>query len=54
TAKIYYYALTNYLNPNSNFSAMRQAAIQSATVLFGANSQQVESVKDAYDAIGVQ
>ncbi len=53
TAKIYYHALTNYLTPNSTFSNMRQAAIQSATDLFGASSAQVASVKAAYDAVGV-
>ncbi|MEJ8545025.1 M4 family metallopeptidase [Brevibacillus borstelensis] len=54
TAKIYYHALTHYLTPYSNFSAMRRAAIQAATDLFGANSEQVRSVQAAYDAVGVK
>lgn len=54
TAKIYYHALTHYLTPYSNFSAMRRAAIQSATDLFGASSKQVKSVQAAYDAVGVK
>lgn len=54
TAKIYYHALTYYLTPYSNFSAMRRAAIQAATDLFGANSDQVRSVIAAYDAVGVK
>lgn len=53
-AKIYYHALTHYLTPYSNFSAMRNAAIQSAADLFGAGSPEVEAVMDAYDAVGVK
>ncbi|TGV30951.1 peptidase M4 family protein, partial [Mesorhizobium sp. M00.F.Ca.ET.186.01.1.1] len=53
TAKIYYHALTHYLTPYSNFSAMRQAAVHSATDLFGANSPQVAAVNAAYSAVGV-
>ncbi|AHD05592.1 M4 family metallopeptidase [Paenibacillus larvae] len=51
---IYYHALVYYLTPNSNFSAMRAAAIQSATDLFGADSSEVDSVNKAYDAVGVK
>ncbi len=53
TEKIYYRALTYYLYSSSNFSSMRQAAIQAATDLYGASSQQVASVKQAYSAVGV-
>ncbi|MVP02575.1 M4 family metallopeptidase [Paenibacillus lutrae] len=52
-AKIIYKALTYYLTSTSNFTAMRQAAISSATDLFGANSAQVNSVKAAYAAVGI-
>ncbi|MCY9591363.1 bacillolysin [Paenibacillus chitinolyticus] len=52
-AKIVYKALTYYLTSTSNFAAMRQAAISSATDLFGANSAQVNSVKAAYAAVGI-
>lgn len=51
--QIFYDALTNYLTPTSNFSAIRAAAIQAATDLFGANSSQVDAVKKAYTAVGV-
>ncbi|MFB6364807.1 M4 family metallopeptidase [Paenibacillus elgii] len=51
--QIFYNALLNYLTPTSNFSAMRAAAISSATDLFGANSAQVQSIKKAYTAVGV-
>lgn len=54
TAEIYYRALTHYLTSTSRFQDMRQAAIQSAQDLFGANSSEVTSVQKAYDAIGVK
>ncbi|WP_139491814.1 M4 family metallopeptidase [Brevibacillus dissolubilis] len=53
TEKIYYRALTLYLTSSSNYAAMRQAAIQAATDLYGATSTQVNSVKQAYSAVGV-
>ncbi|MFC0522021.1 M4 family metallopeptidase [Pontibacillus salicampi] len=54
TEQIYYRALTKYLTDTSNFSMMRQAAVQSAEDLYGASSQEVQSVHQAYDAIGVE
>ncbi|MBH8605400.1 M4 family metallopeptidase [Thermoactinomyces sp. CICC 10522] len=53
TANIYYRALNYYLYSSSNFSSMRQAAIQAATDLYGANSAEVNTVKNAYSAVGV-
>jgi Zn-dependent metalloprotease len=53
TKAIYYRALTNYLNPTSQFIDMRDAAIQSAKDLYGANSNEVTSISKAYDAVGV-
>lgn len=54
---IYYRALTHYLTSTSGFSEMRQAAIQAASDLYpekdGEISQEVQSVIDAYDAVGV-
>lgn len=52
-AKIVYRALTYYLTSTSNFAAMRQAMISSATDLFGANSAQVNSIQAAYAAVGI-
>ncbi|MFN0222447.1 MULTISPECIES: M4 family metallopeptidase [Paenibacillus] len=52
-AKIFYRTLTLYLTSSSNFAAIRAAAIQAATDLYGANSTQVSSVKAAYAAVGV-
>ena len=55
--KIYYRALTHYLTASSDFSQMRQAAIQAASDLYpeknGEPSQEVQSVMAAYDAVGV-
>ncbi|SEM81663.1 M4 family metallopeptidase [Lihuaxuella thermophila] len=53
TAKIYYRALTVYLHPSSTFADMRQAAVQAATDLYGASSPEVQAVKNAYTAVGV-
>lgn len=52
-AKIFYRALTVYLTQNSNFFDLRVAAIQSATDLFGANSNFVTQTANAFDAVGI-
>lgn len=52
--QIFYRALVYYLTPTSDFSSMRAAAVQAATDLYGASSTQVNSVKKAYDAVGVE
>lgn len=54
TEQIYYRALTKYLTATSDFSAMRQAAIQAASDLYGKDSKEVKAVEDAYQAVGVQ
>lgn len=51
--QIYYNALVYYLTTSSDFSAAREAVIQSATELFGAGSAQVTAVTQAYNAVGV-
>ncbi|MBU5465543.1 M4 family metallopeptidase [Virgibacillus sp. MSJ-26] len=53
TENIYYYATNHYLTPNSDFSAMRQAAVQSAIELYGENSAEKDAVEQAYNAVGV-
>lgn len=53
TEQIYYRANTKYLIASSNFVMMRAAAIQSATDLFGSNSNEVKAVQQAYTAVGV-
>ncbi|QHA92455.1 peptidase M4 family protein [Bacillus sp. N1-1] len=51
---IYYRTLTQYLTASSNFSQMRAAAVQAATDLYGSSSSEVQSVKQAFNAVGVQ
>lgn len=53
TEQIFYRALTHYLTRSSDFTMMRQAAIQSATDLYGSNSAEVQAVEKAYDSVGV-
>jgi len=54
TEQIYYYATSHYLTPNSDFSAMKQAAIQSAVNLYGEDSAEKNAVEQAYNAVGIQ
>lgn len=51
--KIFYRALVYYLTPTSNFSQLRAACIQAAADLYGSASQEVSSVKQAFNAVGV-
>src|SRR5699024_9161945 len=52
--KTYNRTITHYLASSSDFSDMRQAAIQATEDLYGEGSTEVESVMAAYDAVGVQ
>jgi Zn-dependent metalloprotease len=52
-AKIIYRALTTYFTPSINFAGVRDATITSAIDLFGQNSCYVESVTNAWYAVGV-
>jgi bacillolysin len=51
---IFYRMNTVYLTSSSNFSQARAAAIQAATDLYGASSQEVTSVNQAFNAVGIQ
>jgi len=51
--KIFYRALAYYLTPTANFSQLRAACIQAAADLYGSTSQEVNSVKQAFNAVGV-
>ncbi|MET3729402.1 thermolysin [Fictibacillus halophilus] len=51
---IFYRMNTVYLTSSSNFSQARAAAVQSATDLYGASSQAVTSVNQAFNAVGIQ
>lgn len=50
---IYYRALNVYLTPNSNFSSLRAAVIQSAKDLYGSTSAEATAAAKSFDAVGV-
>lgn len=50
---IYYRALTVYLTPNSNFSSLRAAVVQSAKDLYGSTSAEATAATKSFDAVGV-
>ncbi|MCK6622926.1 MAG: M4 family metallopeptidase [Calditrichaceae bacterium] len=52
-AKIAYRALVFYLTPGAKYADAREASIQAAADLFGNLSAQVQAVKDAWAAVGV-
>ncbi|WP_428743515.1 M4 family metallopeptidase [Tenacibaculum sp.] len=52
-AKIAYRTEANYLSANSTFADARTGAIQAATDLYGANSQEVISTTNAFYAVNV-
>ncbi|MEW4284454.1 M4 family metallopeptidase [Priestia koreensis] len=52
--KILYRTLTQYLTANATFSQLRSATVQAATDLYGSGSQEVKSVNQAFDAVGVK
>src|SRR6218665_639416 len=51
--KIFGRALTTYMTPSTTFAQAREATIKAATDLHGANSAEVQKVKDAWTAVGV-
>ncbi len=52
-AEIAYRSLTVYLTPNSQYADARTGAIQAATDLYGATSDEVQQVTSAWCAVGV-
>ncbi|MEW8975782.1 MAG: M4 family metallopeptidase, partial [Exiguobacterium sp.] len=42
-----------YLTPNSNFSALRAAVVQSAKDLYGSTSAEATVAAKSFDAVGV-
>jgi bacillolysin len=51
--QVYYRALTKYLTRSSRFLDMRAAAVQAATDLYGATSNEVKAANAAFDAVGI-
>lgn len=52
-ADIWYRALSQYMTSSSNFAAARTATVNAAKDLFGASSDQVCQVENAWSAVGV-
>lgn len=50
---IYYRALSQYLTKSSQFTDLRVAATQSAIDLFGAASNEVAAVENAFNSVGI-
>ncbi len=54
TEQIYYRVLSSgYLNKQSNFADMRNAAVQASTDLYGASSTETNAVKAGFDGVGI-
>lgn len=53
TANIYYRALTTYLTSTSQFVDMRNALLQAATDLYGANGTEYNAVANAFTQVGI-
>ncbi|MBS1746576.1 MAG: M4 family metallopeptidase [Bacteroidetes bacterium] len=51
--KIIYRTETVYLTPTSQYNDWREACVNAATDLYGANSKEVKQVKNAWHAVGV-
>ena len=51
--KVFGRALTTYMTPSTTFAQARQATVQAATDMFGADSAEVAKVKEAWTAVGV-
>lgn len=52
--KIFGRALIHYMTPSTTFSQAREATINAATDLYGADSAQVASLQQAWSAVGVE
>jgi bacillolysin len=52
-SRIWYRALTQYLNRNSEFVDLRIGALQSAADLYGADGAEVQAVALGFDTVGV-
>ncbi|KFN50077.1 M4 family metallopeptidase [Arenimonas composti] len=52
-ARIWYYALVNYMLPTTDYAGARAATLQAAADLHGAGSSAYKKVARAWDAVGV-
>lgn len=51
--KVFARALEHYMTPRTTFAQARQATVQAATDLYGANSAEVKKVQESWTAVGV-
>ena len=51
--KVFARALEHYMTPKTTFAQARQATVQAATDLYGANSAEVKKVQESWTAVGV-
>ncbi len=51
--KVFARALEHYMTPKTTFAQARQATVQAATDLYGANSAEVKKVQESWNAVGV-
>ncbi|MET0405924.1 MAG: M4 family metallopeptidase [Cystobacter sp.] len=52
--KIFGHALITEMRPNDDFHGARQATLRAATALYGANSEEVRKLGEAWTAVGVR
>lgn len=53
TARIYYRALVNYMNANTDFMGGKDCFVQAATDLYGASSSTISAIKDSFKSVGI-
>ncbi|MGR3311056.1 MAG: M4 family metallopeptidase, partial [Candidatus Brocadiales bacterium] len=53
TERIYFRALTIYMNPSDNFMNARQAVLQSCADLYGMTDGKYASIQNAFAAVGI-
>ncbi|MEW6736079.1 MAG: M4 family metallopeptidase [Acidobacteriota bacterium] len=53
-AKIFFRALSFYMTPSTNFKQGREATVRAAADLYGENSLEVQKVREAWTAVGVE
>ena len=50
--KVFYRALEHYMTPNTTFAQAREATVNAATDLYGANSAEVQKVEGQLEGGG--
>ena len=53
TARIYFRALSVYMNPSDNFINARQAILQACSDLYGTTDSRYATIQNAFAAVGI-